>query len=39
MLFAILQTLLLWGINPRHWLTRYRSSEKDSVLQVIVPMN
>ncbi|MEJ2481516.1 MAG: transposase [Acidihalobacter sp.] len=23
MLFAILQTLLLWGINPRHWLTRY----------------
>ena len=23
MLFAILQTLVLWGINPRHWLTRY----------------
>jgi len=23
MLFAILQTLGLWGINPRHWLTRY----------------
>ncbi len=23
MLFAILQTLALWGINPRHWLTRY----------------
>ena len=21
MLFAILQTLALWGINPRHWLT------------------
>jgi len=23
MLFAILQTLVLWGINPRHWLTLY----------------
>ncbi len=23
MLFSILQTLALWGINPRHWLTRY----------------
>lgn len=23
MLFSILQTLVLWGINPRHWLTRY----------------
>lgn len=23
MLFAILQTLVLWNINPRHWLTRY----------------
>jgi transposase len=22
-LFSILQTLVLWGINPRHWLTRY----------------
>ncbi|MCP3880122.1 MAG: IS66 family transposase, partial [Sulfitobacter sp.] len=22
-LFSILQTLLLWGINPRHWLTDY----------------
>ena len=22
-LFSILQTLLLWGINPRHWLMRY----------------
>ena len=22
-LFAILQTLVLWGINPRHWLTDY----------------
>ena len=22
-LFAILQTLLLWGINPRHWLMLY----------------
>lgn len=22
-LFSILQTLGLWGINPRHWLTRY----------------
>ncbi len=22
-LFALLQTLALWGINPRHWLTRY----------------
>jgi transposase len=26
MLFAILQTLVLWGINPRHWLTRYLSA-------------
>ena len=23
MLFSILQTWVLWGINPRHWLTRY----------------
>lgn len=23
MLFSILQTLALWGINPRHWLSRY----------------
>ena len=23
MLFSILQTLVLWGINPRHWLMRY----------------
>jgi transposase len=23
MLFAILQTLVLWGINPRHWLMLY----------------
>lgn len=23
MLFAILQTMVLWGINPRHWLTDY----------------
>ena len=23
MLFSILQTLALWGINPRHWLTAY----------------
>ena len=23
MLFAILQTMVLWGINPRHWLTCY----------------
>jgi transposase len=22
-LFSILQTLVLWGINPRHWLTLY----------------
>jgi hypothetical protein len=22
-LFSILQTLVLWGINPRHWLTCY----------------
>jgi hypothetical protein len=31
MLFAILQTLLLWGINPRHWLRRdltYQASSK-----------
>ena len=26
MLFAILQTLVLWGINPRHWLTLYLTS-------------
>ena len=25
-LFSILQTLALWGINPRHWLTRYLSA-------------
>ena len=25
-LFAILQTLGLWGINPRHWLTCYLSA-------------
>ena len=23
MLFSILQTLVLWGINPRHWLRSY----------------
>jgi len=23
MLFSILQTLVLWGINPRHWLSGY----------------
>ncbi|MCP4387394.1 MAG: transposase, partial [Gammaproteobacteria bacterium] len=23
MLFAILQTLVLWGVNPRHWLRLY----------------
>ena len=22
-LFSVLQTLVLWGINPRHWLTLY----------------
>jgi len=22
-LFSIVQTLVLWGINPRHWLSRY----------------
>jgi transposase len=26
MLFAILQTLVLWGINPRHWLSCYLSA-------------
>jgi len=26
MLFSILQTWVLWGINPRHWLTRYLSA-------------
>jgi transposase len=26
MLFAILQTLVLWGINPRHWLRCYLSA-------------
>ncbi len=25
-LFSILQTLTLWGINPRHWLSRYLRS-------------
>jgi transposase len=25
-LFAILQTLVMWGINPRHWLTCYLSA-------------
>ena len=23
MLFSILQTLVLWGVNPRHWLSHY----------------
>jgi transposase len=26
MLFSILQTLALWGITPRHWLTCYLSA-------------
>ena len=26
MLFAILQTLVLWGINPRHWVRCYLSA-------------
>jgi len=30
MLFAILQTLVLWGINPRHWLTCYLSACADN---------
>jgi transposase len=29
MLFSILQTLVLWGINPRHWLTSYLSACAD----------
>jgi transposase len=29
MLFSILQTLVLWGINPRHWLTCYLSACAD----------
>lgn len=30
MLFAILQTLALWGINPRHWLTCYLNACADN---------
>ena len=30
MLFSILQTLVLWGINPRHWLTCYLSACADN---------
>ena len=30
MLFSILQTLVLWGINPRHWLTSYLSACADN---------
>jgi transposase len=26
LLFSILQTLVLWGINPRQWLTEYLSA-------------
>jgi transposase len=29
-LFSILQTLGLWGINPRHWLTRYLQACADN---------
>ncbi len=25
-LYSILQTLVMWGINPRHWLTAYLSA-------------
>lgn len=40
MLFSILQTLVLWGINPRHWLTSYLSACADtggSAPQAIAP--
>jgi transposase len=30
MLFSILQTLVLWGLNPRHWLTRYLQACADN---------
>jgi len=30
MLFSILQTLELWGINPRHWLTLYLQACADN---------
>ncbi len=30
MLFAIIQTLVLWKINPRHWLTRYLKACADN---------
>ena len=29
-LFSILQTLALWGINPRHWLTDYLTACADN---------
>ena len=29
-LFSILQTLVLWGINPRHWLTDYLTACADN---------
>jgi len=29
-LFSLLQTLVLWGINPRHWLTVYLNACADN---------
>ena len=29
-LFSILKTLVLWGINPRHWLNAYLSACADN---------
>jgi transposase len=33
MLFAILQTLVLWGINPRHWLRSYLNACAENAAQ------
>ncbi len=30
MLFSVLQTLVLWGINPRHWLRCYLNACADN---------
>ena len=30
LLFTVLQTMLLWGLNPRHWLTAYLTACADN---------
>ena len=44
-LFSILQTLVLWGINPRHWLSAYLNAcahnggKAPQVIDSFVPWN